>query len=202
MYVPPEFELAEPQRAVELIARYPFATLVTCDEESARVSHLPLIAQQREEGIVLVGHVARGNPHAHSILAGSAAMAVFTGAHAYVSASWYEAPYATVPTWNYTAVHVSGRLKECDAWAAVQLLSRAMERGPDAWDPQRLPLEYRERQLRGIVAFELRAEAIRAKAKLSQNRTEADRARVIEHLSASSDQTNRECADDMRRVSR
>jgi transcriptional regulator len=200
VYVPPEFELADPQRALELIARHPFATLLTCDEEVARVSHLPLIAQERDGGIVLVGHVARGNPHAQSILAGAAATAVFTGAHAFVSASWYVEPYATVPTWNYSAVHVSGRLQQSGAWDAVLALSHAMERGPEAWDPQRLPVEYRERQLRGIVAFELRAEVIRAKAKLSQNRTEADRARVIERLSASSDQTNRECADDMRRV--
>jgi transcriptional regulator len=123
---------------------------------------------------------------------------VFQGPHAYVSASWYEEPYATVPTWNYSAVHVVGRLREFDAWEAVRLLSRTIEgSGASAWDPERLDERYRANQLRGIVAFELHAKAIYAKAKLSQNRSDVDRRRVIERLGASADQTDRECAEAM-----
>ena len=69
----------------------------------------------------------------------------------------------------------------------------------DAWDPQRLETDFLEKQLRGIVAFEMRAERIYAKAKLSQNRTDADRLRVIQQLSESPDALERECAEDMRR---
>jgi transcriptional regulator len=69
--------------------------------------------------------------------------------------------------------------------------------GAGGWDPQRLGAEYRANQLRGIVAFELFAEGIYAKAKLSQNRTKADRSRVIARLETSSDQIARECGHAM-----
>ncbi|MFY9632962.1 MAG: FMN-binding negative transcriptional regulator [Candidatus Cybelea sp.] len=203
MYLPPLFEVTDRGWILELIDRHPFGMLVTSDAEHPRVSHLPLVADERDDGLWIVGHVARANPHAESIRSGLPATLVFEGPHAYVSAAWYEAPYETVPTWNYTAVHANGRLQEYDAWTAVKLLSEKMERGkPDPWEPSGLAVDYRESQLRGIVAFELRAEKIYAKAKLSQNRTMADRLRVIENLKASADQIDRECAEDMIRAIR
>lgn len=183
---------------LDLIERYPFGLLITGEDEYPRVSHLPLIAQERQDGIWVVGHVARNNPHAQSIVAQAPATVVFRGPHAYISASWYEEPYATVPTWNYSAAHVCGRLRRYDAWDAVKLLSAKLEgEKADACDPQRLETRYRDSQLRAIVGFEMRADAIYGKAKLSQNRTEADRARVIRKLSASANQIDRECAEDM-----
>jgi transcriptional regulator len=200
VYVPPLFEVRDRQWTIELIDGHPFGMLVTSGAPYPRVSHLPLIAQLREGDLWIVGHVARANPHAQSIRDGAAATLVFDGPHAYVSASWYEAPYETVPTWNYTAVHVDGTLAQCDPWPAVKLLSEKMEQGsPDPWDPSRLDSEYREGQLRGIIAFELKAEKIYAKAKLSQNRTLADRLRVIEHLQTSEKPIDRECAAEMSR---
>lgn len=195
MYVPPEFEIPERARAVALIEQNPFATLVTAGAPYPRVSQIPVVHEVRDDRLWLVGHVARGNPHAEAIEARADATVLFAGPHAYVSASWYERPYETVPTWNYLSAQICGRLQPCDAWHAVRLLSAAMEAGrADAWDPQRLDPAYRERQLRGIVAFELEAEKVFAKAKLSQNRTAADRARVLQQLAASADPNDRACA--------
>jgi transcriptional regulator len=198
VYLPPGFEVADRAWALELVKRHPFGLLITCDAEYPSASHLPLICERREGELWAIGHVARANPQARAIAAQANATLVFEGAHAYVSASWYEQPYATVPTWNYSAVHLVGRLHECDAWHAVRALSRAVEGdGPGVWDPGRLEPAYRASQLRGIVAFELRATAVYAKAKLSQNRTGADRERVIARLAASPNQTDRECAEAM-----
>ncbi len=195
MYVPPQFNVVDPAWALELIGRHPFGLLATGDAEYPRVTHLPLVAESRDDGLWIVGHVARPNPHAESIRAESPATLVFQGPHAYVSASWYEEPYETVPTWNYTAVHVYGRLHEFDAWEAVKLLTEGIEGdAAGAWDPDRLAPEYRDRQLAAIVGFKLRADAIYAKAKLSQNRTGTDRLRVIERLAASPEQADRETA--------
>jgi transcriptional regulator len=199
MYLPPYFEVDDRAWVVDLIERHPFGLLVTGDAEFPRVSHLPLVCHDADDRLEVIGHVARGNPHVQSILAGAPATIVFQGPHAYVSASWYEEPYETVPTWNYTAVHIVGSLREYDAWRAVTLLSAKME-AAGGWDPQRLSAEYRANQLRGIVAFELRAERVYAKAKLSQNRTKADRSRVIARLEASSDQIARECGQAMESV--
>jgi transcriptional regulator len=198
VYVPPYFEVTDRKWVLDLIERYPFGLLITAGAEFPRVSHIPLIARERADGLWIVGHVARANPHAQAILEESPATIVFQGAHAYVSASWYEEPYRTVPTWNYAAAHLCGRLRPADGANAVKLLSLAMEgTSPGAWDPERLGAEYFAGQLRAIVAFELRADVIYGTAKLSQNRTTADRLRVIERLAASSDQVDRECAGAM-----
>lgn len=196
MYLPPYFEVDDRAWVVDLIERHPFGLLVTGDDEYPRVSHLPFVCRDVGDRLQIIGHVARGNPHVQSILTGARATIVFQGPHAYISASWYEEPYETVPTWNYTAVHIVGSLREFDAWHAVTLLSAKME-AAGAWDPQRLSPEYRAKQLRGIVAFELFAERVYAKAKLSQNRTQADRSRVIARLEASRDQIDRECGQAM-----
>jgi transcriptional regulator len=200
MYVPPDFEVADSAAVVALIDRFPFGLLVTNEEPYPRLTHLPMIPELRDGELWVLGHVARANGHAHSIANRCPATIAFQGAHAYVSASWYEKPYVTVPTWNYTTAHLCGTLKEGDAWDVLMRLTAKFERGrPDAWDPQRLEADFREKQLRGIIAFEMRAERIYAKAKLSQNRTDTDRIRVIRQLSESPDALERECADDMRR---
>jgi transcriptional regulator len=198
MYTPPYFAVTDPSWALDLIERHPFGLLVTGELPYPRVSHIPLVAQERDGKLWCCGHVARENPHSQSILEQSSATLVFTGPHAYVSASWYEAPYATVPTWNYATVHLCGRLKPYDPWAAVERLSEKMEgAGAGAWDPERLEPRYRDGMLRAIVAFELFAEVVYAKAKLSQNRSDADRERVIARLATSDDQIDRECATAM-----
>jgi transcriptional regulator len=200
MYIPPDFEVADGAAVVTLVERFPFGLLVTNEEPYPRLTHLPMIAELRDGELWVLGHVARANGHAQSIANQCPATIAFQGAHAYVSASWYEEPYVTVPTWNYTAAHLCGTLREGDAWDVLVRLTAKFERGrADAWDPQRLETDFREKQLRGIVAFEMRAERIYAKAKLSQNRTRADRIRVIQQLLVSSDALDRECADDMRR---
>jgi transcriptional regulator len=201
MYTPPDFKITDEAWVVALVDRFPFGQLVTSEAPYPQISHLPLLAELRGDALWVLGHVARANPHAQSIVKRSPATLVLQGAHAYVSASWYQEPYKTVPTWNYSAAHLCGTLQECDAWGMVERLSERFEGGrANAWDPQLLEPAFRENQLRGIIAFELRADAIYAKAKLSQNRTEADRMLVIGELSRSSSALERMCAEDMRRV--
>ncbi|MGA2759319.1 MAG: FMN-binding negative transcriptional regulator [Candidatus Cybelea sp.] len=197
MYTPPDFEVADRGWVLDLIDRFPFGLLVTADG----LTHLPMIAEVRNDELWVLGHVARANAHALSIANQSSATVVFTGAHAYVSASWYEKPYVTVPTWNYSAAHLCGTLREVDAWDVVVRLTAQFEpERSDAWDPHRLEPSFRENQLRGIVAFDMCAQRIYAKAKLSQNRTAADRMRVIARLSESPDQVAAQCAQDMQRA--
>ena len=201
MYTPPSFAAGD-DFALALIAEYPFGMLMTPGDGAPQITHLPMLADDRDDGLWLLGHVARANPHAQTILEGTArATAVFVGPHAYVSPSWYEEPYETVPTWNYAAVHCEGLLREGDAYDTVARLTGAFEAGrPQPWRMERLDVAYVENQLRGIVAFEMRVETIRAKAKLSQNRTPADRDRVAANLEASPFDLDRACAAAMREL--
>jgi transcriptional regulator len=196
MYVPRHFEVTDRAWVLELIERYPFGMLITGEGEYPRVSQIPMLVQQRDDAIWVVGHLAKANPHARLIAAEAPATLVFCGPHAYVSASWYEEPYETVPTWNYTAAHLCGRLRPFDPWRAVGLLSAKME-GTRGWNPQLLDPEYRAGQLAAIAAFELRADAVYAKAKLSQNRSDPDRRRVIDRLLGSPNEGERECGEAM-----
>ena len=199
MYVPPAFSIENRAWAIALIDRYPFGLLATCDADYPQATHLPMLARAHDDGkLDILGHVARANPHAHSILAGHTATAVFQGPHAYVSAAWYEEPYQTVPTWNYTAVHASGRLRECDPREVLARLTEKFEAGKaDPWRFDRLAPDYVEKQFRGIVAFELRVDRLQNAAKLSQNRTAGDRARVAAALLQSSSVIEREVGEAM-----
>jgi transcriptional regulator len=198
MYVPRAFSVEDRNWALELIRRYPFGLLVSCGDGDPQTTHLPMYAAQRDGQVSVWGHVARANPQAQAIVTGSRATAIFSGPHAFVSAAWYEKPYATVPTWNYTAVYAAGTLCERDPRPVVDALAARFEgEEKEAWSSRRLDDAYLESQLRAIVAFELRVDRLIAKAKLSQNRTEADRRRVIGRLSRSSDPIERDCAQAM-----
>lgn len=201
MYIPPAFSVDDRRWAIALMERYPFGLLVTCEGPYAATTHLPMYPFEREGELYVAGHVAVANPHAKSIAAGVPATAVFTGPHAFVSAAWYEEPYHTVPTWNYIAVRASGRLEVAPASDVVRALSERFEGdAPGAWRIDGLSPEYLEKQLRGIVAFAMRVEVLDAKAKLSQNRTPEDRARVERALENSNDPMDRACAAAMREI--
>ncbi|MGA8532959.1 MAG: FMN-binding negative transcriptional regulator [Candidatus Tumulicola sp.] len=203
MYVPPAFSVADRDFALDLIARYPFGLLLGCDAAFPYATHLPMLALQRDGELWIAGHVARANPHARAILEAEPATAVFSGPHAYVSAGWYEEPATNVPTWNYTAAHASGRLEQREAGAILGLLTAVFERErAQPWELEGMDAAYYENQLRGIVAFEMRVERLVCAAKLSQNRTSADRGRVVEELSRSSRPLDRDCAQAMRDVAR
>jgi transcriptional regulator len=189
MYVPPAFALPD-DAARAFVAAHPFATLFTAGALGPYASHVPLVLR----GEALVGHLARANPQAGELGAGPV-LAVFTGPHAPVDPAWYEHPDRQVPTWNYVAVHVTGRAVVLDdARAAVAALAHAT----GLQDPPSDGSPARERLLdglaRGIVAFEVRELRFEGKAKLSQNRSPADRERVRARLAASDDPAARAVA--------
>ena len=201
MYVPRAFSVEDRNWALELIERYPFGLLISCAGVDPLTTHMPMYATERGDALTVWGHVARANSLTRAILAGARATAVFSGPHAFVSASWYEEPYVTVPTWNYTAVYAAGTLRECEPRAVVEALAARFEgEGSEAWSLRSLDEAYLDSQLRAIVAFELRIDRLIAKAKLSQNRTATDRLRVIEKLSHSDDPVARDCAVAMKKA--
>ena len=70
--------------------------------------------------------MARANPQWRE-LAGQTVLAVFSGPHAYISPTWYEAPNV-VPTWNYVAVHAYGRAELVEDRAALlEIVRRSVD---------------------------------------------------------------------------
>jgi len=185
MYIPAPFVQTDEARTRALLEAHAFGLLVTTSEEGLPVaSHIPMLGREAGGEWILEGHVARPNEQSGHIAAGQRALAVFQGPHAYVSPVWYDNP--GVPTWNYAAVHVCGRLREATGAAAraiVERLARHFEGdGPQAWEPR-----YPDGMLDGIVCFALTGVSMQSKLKMSQNRPAADRRGVIEALEAAGD---------------
>ena len=187
MYVPPANSVPEPADARAMVAAARTAQLVTVGPGGVpEATLLPVLWH----GDLVVAHMARANPHWRSIVEGAPALVVCTLPDAYVSPSWYAAKAEhgrVVPTWNYSAVHLTGpaRVVEDQDWlrAAVGDLTDEHEASRhEPWAVTDAPPAFVEGQLRGIVGIEVRVEQVEAKAKLSQNRSEADRAGVVRGL--------------------
>ncbi|MFI4951690.1 MAG: FMN-binding negative transcriptional regulator [Burkholderiales bacterium] len=186
LYLPAAFASSDQAAMARLLHEHPFATLITAAAGEPQVSHLPLLhhAEPGPHG-VLVGHMARANPHWRHFGA-SGSLAIFHGPHAYVSPSWYAEPAIQVPTWNYAVAHVHGRAEivadRAGTLATLQELIDRFEGGRAA--PWRLQLEGArlDTMLGAIVAFRIVIDRIDVKFKLSQNREAADRRRVAAAL--------------------
>jgi transcriptional regulator len=186
LYNPPHFAHDERAAMLRVIGEHPFATLITPTAGEPFVSHVPLLheADGSEHG-ALVGHFARANPH-HEAAGAVESIAVFHGPHAYVSPSWYGEPDKMVPTWNYVVVHAHGRIipyaDTADLLRVLASLTSRFEGPRDA--PWRFAMAEPQRSamLRAIVGFRMPIRRMVGKFKLSQNRSAADRARVVAGL--------------------
>jgi transcriptional regulator len=161
-----------------LLARDPFATLVTTGGDGLPLAtHLPVLHKRDGGHVQVEGHWARPNPQAGH--AGPALLVVH-GPHHYISAGWYpdKAAMARVPTWNYAAAHLYGTLEPVhDEAALASIVARLGERfepgvgGQWRYDHD----DPRERgQLRGIIGFRFQATRVELKFKLNQNHPAAN----------------------------
>lgn len=190
MYVPKAFAVEDLPRLQDFMEEFNFATLVTQREGELIASHIPFLLDRNAEPYgVLRAHVAMRNPQLEDFKSGSQALVIFQGPHTYVSPSWYVKP-ENVPTWNYTVVHAYGVPKLLDRTGMAAVLKDLVgrhERGfeqPWDFDPN---ADWIQKLLPEIAAFEIRIEKLQGKFKLNQNRVPADRAGVIDALSASED---------------
>jgi transcriptional regulator len=187
VYIPEANRETRPEVLHRVIRENSFATLVTCGGGDLVATHLPfLLEAERGTHGTLVAHMARANGQWRAFRKGEEALAIFQGAHAYISPSWYAAELS-VPTWNYVAVHAYGVPRLIEESAEVRRLLAALvpvyEAGlPDPWSLERLPEEFVERLSRAIVGFEIPITRLEGKLKLSQNRSQADREGVVAAL--------------------
>jgi len=194
MYQPSHFRLQDEALIRHLVATHPLAAVIGPDAAGqAFVTHVPLtLLEQEGQPWVLEGHMARANPHWAWLSAQATTqtevLAVFSGPSAYISPQHYEHE-RNVPTWNYVAVHVYGRLDLVDEAAAKDaLLKRLIEQHEPAYAAQwrGLPEDFQVKLLGAIVGFRLQVTRLEAKAKLSQNRSALERQRIQAGLSQGS----------------
>jgi len=196
MYTPRAFELTDLDAQKRIIDAYPLGTLVAQGSDGLRATHLPFVLEGTAiPGLRLHAHISRNNLEFAELAAGSAALAIFRGPHAYVSPSWYPSKAANqgkaVPTWNYVSVHVHGTLRQINdpTWLLRHLKAQTRKhegQRPQPWSMDDAPSDYIDAMLKQIVGLEITVERIEAKAKLSQNRPAQDQEGVMRALNESS----------------
>ena len=202
MYLPAQFNSKDESQARTLLREYPFASLISLDDEGAPyVTHLPLHLEEGDDHLVLLGHCARGNPHWQYLQTRPSALVTFMGPHAYLSPQVYP-DLARVPTWNYLAVHCTVQARLIDeADAKDKLLKKLIDDHEPAYAEQwrALGSEFEQKMLAGIVGFELQVIALQTKLKLNQHRPESHVA--MKAVYAAGDDKERDLARWMDRLS-
>ncbi len=201
MYIPEVYREKDLEQVRKFLREHPFATMVSQIEGQLWATHIPLHYRTAANGDDLLhGHIAKKNPQWKE-LEEQELLAIFQGPDAYISSSWYHEE--SVPTWNYRAVHAYGRARILEGQELVESLKALVdEHEKDEKDPvsvDRMSKEFFEKELKGLVGFEIRVERFHAAAKLSQDKENADKDSVMKRLEEKEDPKAHEVAREMKK---
>jgi len=186
LYIPNVQRVEDRKLLHDFMDEFAFVDLVTASPQ-LRITHIPVLVDRSvgQYGTIL-GHVSRQNEQAAAFDDKHEAVIVFRGPHGYISPTCYQNRQA-VPTWNFAAVHATGRPRAVTEPKALHaFLARLIDKfeayeGTD-YDFSKLPDSYIGGMLSGIVGFEMPIERLEGKFKLGQDRTEGDRQGILNYL--------------------
>ncbi len=195
MYIPPLNRVEDWIEIQSFVTAARAADLVTVNPDGLPVATLMPAVWEVVDPIFgnygrLIMHMARGNQQWKTIRPSAPGLAIFHGGQAYISPSNYSnksTDHKVVPTWNYQSVHLSGTVEVSEDvellrqivtnLTAHHELNRDLPWSADESDPH-----YFELQLKGIIAIILHVNKVEAKSKISQNKSQEDRVRIVEDL--------------------
>lgn len=198
-----KFRLNDPAIIPRIVARWPFATIITNGPDWPVTAQAPVVmAKSAPDAIEF--HLAKSNP-ALSVL-GPAAKAglVLQGPSAHVSPSWYKGRFPgpeadrsrTAPTWDYLTLTLRGHLKAMSdqelAEHLIQLV--ALHEADDGWHMAEMDPLFSAELRRHILGFRLVIEGFDCVAKFSQDREAEDIAGIIDGLCGRDHGQDREVA--------
>jgi transcriptional regulator len=190
MYIPSFYAITEPSESLAIAAERRFGVVIAADGGVPEAAHVPFVLDTAaSDRPCLRFHLARGNGLLGPIAAGARLLMVVSGPDCYVSPDWYRAE-DQVPTWNYVAVHLGGHGRILDAGElsdqvdALSAMNEARLAPKRPWTSAKMTPRRREGMLRAIVGVEMTVETVEGKRKLSQNKSTADRAGVVDALRA------------------
>ncbi|MFM2269682.1 MAG: hypothetical protein RL757_3123 [Bacteroidota bacterium] len=197
-------ESGEHQKALDFMEKNAFALLVSTDELGfPHATHLPISVEFDDTGnLKLTGHIAKANFIWQQWEKNDRVLVVFSGAHAYISSSWYEK--SNVSTWNYLTVHAHGHIGiVSDPEAMKEMLRKLTERYESSMEKPRLmeTMDQNDvkKEMRGLVCFEILVTKLQFSAKLSQNRNDKDYQNIIKKLDESDDTDVKNVATEMKK---
>src|SRR5262245_36411270 len=165
MYNLPYFKEQDADTILQFMREHPFAFLTGCDAAKMPVAtQVPVFIDEKEGNLFLTGHIMRNTDHHKAFERNPDVLAVFTGPHTYVSATWYDDPHQA-STWNYMSVHARGKIRFCDEHELKAVLRRLTLHYEDnnaasttVFD--NLSGDYVEKLIKAIVAFEVEVTAV------------------------------------------
>ena len=168
----------------QLIDEVGLGMVFAATPDGPRMAHTPLLSTG--DGAIQF-HLARGNAMTRH-LAGSDALIVINGPDAYVSPRWYD-NRDTVPTWDYIALELEGRVRRMadeglEAFLHAAIAKHEARLDGEPWLAEESSEKVWSGLFRGIVGFELEVLAWRPTIKLSQNKSPATRTRIADGLEA------------------
>ena len=168
-----------------LIEEIGFGMVFLTTPDGPRVAHTPLLSTG--DGAVQF-HLARGNALTRH-LDGATALVTINGPDSYVSPRWY-ADRDTVPTWDYVALEMEGRVRRMadeglEAFLhAVIAKFEARTQGGEPWRAEESSEARWAGLFKGITGFEMEVQAWRPTLKLSQKRAPGEREAIATGLEA------------------
>lgn len=202
MYVPKQFRNNDASTINDFIRQHGFGILVSNSDSRMIATHIPL--ELSDGDTKLSGHMSKANPQWKNFVNNSDVMVIFPGPHAYVSSSWYD--HENVPTWNYIAVHVYGKVKIIEGeqlYSALKQLVDKYERTSEhPVSIEKMSPEYVRQSIQGLVGFEIEIISIEAAYKLSQNRDRKNYMNVISELEKRGDHESKSVAAEMKKIDR
>lgn len=165
-----------------------FGTLALSAVDGAPLlSHVPFLISEAGDYADL--HLVRSNPMVRVAKSAVPARLAVTGPDSYVSPDWYGV-VDQVPTWNYVAVHLTGRLEPLSGEALPDLLDRLSAQfeahltPKRPWTRDKMSEDAFERMLRMILPFRLHIEDVQGTWKLGQNKPAEVRHSAAEQITA------------------
>lgn len=188
MYVPKINLATDRDEIVSFMKQFSFATIVTSKDNTPVATHLPFLVSSDEENLILTSHFAKANEQWKD-LENNKVLVIFSEPHAYISPKHYDNDL-NVPTWNYISIHAYGQGKLITETESVfKVLEKTIDNYEISYKQQweQFTTDYKMNLAKGIVAFEIVVKDLQAKKKLSQNRSETEKQKIIETLSKSND---------------
>ncbi|TDP60746.1 FMN-binding negative transcriptional regulator [Flavobacterium dankookense] len=201
MYIPNLYKNENQTEIDQFLHENGFAILVNQTNGKLWATHIPLIlGTNPNDEKILIGHISKLNPQAESFKQNDEVLAIFSGSHSYISSSWYD--HENVPTWNYLAVHVYGKIRLHSFEESVEGLKKLVNKyEAKSEKPIRIEdlSEKTMLEARGIVSFEIEITNIEAQKKLSQNRDDKNYKKIISELEKTNDSQAIAIANEMKK---
>ena len=200
MYIPEFNRLNDRNEIVDFMKQFSFANIISAKNNLPVATPLPFIISLKDDQIILSSHFAKANEQWIDI-ENNQVLIIFSEPHAYISPVNYD-QVLTVPTWNYISVHAYGKGKLItESEEVTSVLEATIDTYEGAYRQQwdNFPEQYKVKMLKGIVAFEILVTDIKAKKKLSQNRSDNEKQQIIKSLSESEDSNEKHIAAFMKK---